>query len=195
MRTATNPAWEHYTYIYDDKGQILNETQYSKYSAVGSNKAVDKTVEITNTYDEIGRLTKAINDITDSITTSNTKVTTTSYVYDNVGNRAQQDDGEEVLKYTYDAFNKLTEIHKKDHGANDSTLETYASYVYDVLGRQTEEDYWYKPSGSDQKLTWSVQTYNAAGEMFSNAQRNISNPNGGAEYYFTTLTANAYGRA
>jgi RHS repeat-associated protein len=111
--TPTGTKREEYTLTYDKRGYITGETAYTNYTTA-------QTVSKSFVYDAVGRLKTAVVDSQ-----------TTSYTYDNVGNRLSMDDGTDALNYAYNQFNQLTDVMKNNNA--------YLSYGYDDRGNQTSE--------------------------------------------------------
>ena len=135
-------------------------------------------------YDGLGRMTLSDVEIDKGTDNNSITETDTDYEYDSVGNRTYMDNGTNTYKYSYDEFNKLLTVGKGATG-QETTFTPYMSYTYDSLGRQTQEATLYKNSSNNYvNHDWTDQTYCISGEMFSNAQRDINNPNNSAEYYY-----------
>ena len=82
-----------------------------------------------------------------------------SYTYDNVGNRLTMTKNGTTLAYTYDAANRLNEIHQRSHGG---PLQN--SFLYDYDGNMTT-----KKNGSG--TTIQTLTYDAKGRPSRPLQR------------------------
>ena len=105
---------ERYQYGYDDNGMITSET----ITPYGSSTNVSKS----HVYDDIGRLTQ-----------TTIEGTTTSYTYDDVGNRLTASDGTDSKTHIYDALYQLKEVYDNKNSV------TILEYDYDELGRQTSQ--------------------------------------------------------
>ena len=117
---------ESYDYTYDSRGYITTESILNNYFSAA------KDADFAYTYDTIGRLTASA--YTDN-TTSTTN--TTSYTYDNVGNRLNKSNSQDTYNYTIGAYNQVSAITKTLTGS--STVVEGTSFSYNTNGDTTQE--------------------------------------------------------
>ena len=106
---------ELYTYTYDSNSNIVKEIINSDY--------LNKVIVNRYTYDSLNRLIQAVQ--------SCDMNSTTSYLYDDAGNRIQKTKDSLVTTYTYNSLNQLTssteEVKYKSRTYNVSSTYTYSA--------------------------------------------------------------------
>jgi RHS repeat-associated protein len=190
-RTVTNEYGEITTYLYDEewipyigdvssKGNLLKETR------------PDGTV-IDHTYDSSANLLSTTTTLADgtSTTTSNTYDSfnrmvsttdalgqTTTYVYDNRGNKTQITDTQNrTTTYTYNNHNKLTKTTYPDGTTETKTYDAMDNLLSET--NQEGETTSYEYDGADRLIkttypdnTTSSSTYDKAGRVTSTTDQN-----------------------
>jgi RHS repeat-associated protein len=181
---SINPIGTTTEYIYDSVNRLLDETVTSangevlrKYSytldkvgrrtkVVESGKDIsERTVQYS--FDSLGRLEK-------ETVTENGKTSTVSYTFDNLSNRISKNDNGTVIKYTYDANNRLLSegniTYTYDKNGNTVTKTengVTTTYTYFAFGRlksvsdgTTTESYDYNYQGGRISKTTNGNTIN-----------------------------------
>ena len=171
---------EEYDYTYNNRGYISTENKKTEYM-IGS-KNTENITNLTYTYDAVGRLTKTDENyiLKENGTKKKDKDNTSSFTYDNMGNRATMivdNEGEDKLwyQYDYDDFDRLTEVKLKKGSAK--TYTKSEEYSYDDIGR-TEWEKNYVKVGSVNKLAKeTTYDYLKSGELYS-ANVSVKDVNG-----------------
>ena len=160
---------ESHVYEYDNLNQI------SKYTHVNNMTSDAVNEERTYIYDSYGNLSRSVKtDKTDST------AVTTSYVYDDVGNRISMTEGGVTTTYSYNSLDQLTQ-----QTSNGATVK----YSYDQKGNCIKE------SGNGKTVTmdysvlgemteWSDGTLTQTNAYDHNGQRVKKTENSDTDYYF-----------
>jgi RHS repeat-associated protein len=168
LQTKTYPDAGAEKFGYSARGMIAYTNQIGQITRWGFDEAMRKLAE-TNANNEIIRFTN--NAAGDLISLTDGKLHTTKWNYDEYGRLTNKLDqaGVEILRYKYDADNRLTNRWSAAKG------NTY--YTYDLVGNLTNIAY---PSSTDVRFTFdalnrvstmvdavgtTVYTYTAGGQL------------------------------
>lgn len=124
---ATGKVMESYQYSYDKNSNIVKKTEINNYPKEEAKKIHEARAY---TYDSMGRLVRTTT--ADHKKQDETK--TTTYTYDNVGNRITEDDGSTKISYSYNGLDQLKTATKEKGTA----VEEVRQYRYDANGNQTD---------------------------------------------------------
>lgn len=119
---------EAYEYAYDKNGNVIQETEVNN---TPETKAYQVNETKDYTYDKLGRLVETV--VTDHLDAE--KQVTTTYEYDEVGNRQKKTTGSTEIEYTYNGLDQLMTAETIRGGANAGTV----TYTYDENGNLVKE--------------------------------------------------------